>query len=322
MPLFQSGAMRLGAANKFVFLGLAGLTLCLGACEPKTTRVDPIAADRASALCAAMDTAAEVKAVIFDLAEKQTAASNRLALTQLAKQANVLIEAPLLDSYDADSKTTICSGQLHISLPAGAVRNLGDTNDLTKPIKYSAAPANDHISVAYKVIGADTLISGIAGADISDWASRLTPAGMPAEGAPAPATVSAAAPPYAPPPEPIMSLPSQTSPAPAAKSVVTAKRPPPKTDLPSAMANGFADLPPMPRCRWARSYADRMICGDPALEAEDRRIGALYRLALANDATGEVRRVAQSERAAREGCQDRDCILEWFRQREADLSPR
>ncbi len=310
--------MRLGAAKRLGVLGLAGLALVLAACEQKPARIDPLAADRASALCAAMDTAAEIKTVFFDQAEKQTAASNRLALSQLAKQASLRIEAPLLDSYDEGARKTTCSGQLHVSLPAGAVRNLGDTSDLTTAIKYSAEPASDHIGTNYKVTGADTLISGIAGADISDWAAHLTPAGMPAEGAPVPAVVSAA------PPAPIVSLPSQTPPAaPASKSVIIAKRPAsPAASLPSVATRGFADLPPMPRCRWARSYADRTICGDPALEAEDRRIGALYRSALASDDTGEVRRVAQSERAIREGCQDRDCIVEWFRQREADLSPR
>ncbi|HEX4180694.1 MAG TPA: hypothetical protein VHY32_07875 [Caulobacteraceae bacterium] len=311
----------MSAGIKVCASGLAaGFTLALAACGPQI-KTDALNTDQASATCAAMDTAAEIKNRIFELAEKQTPASNRLALSQLAKQANLRIEAPLLDAYDAAAKKTTCSGQLHISLPSGAVRNLGDTSDLTAAIKYSAGPAKDRVGSDYEVMGADNLISGIAGADITDWASKLQPAGMPAEGAPVPAMASAV-PPTAPAPAPIPA-PQPTLPAelgasssfPAPRPLVMARRTPPP-----GLANRFADLPPLPRCQWARSYADRTICGDPALAAEDRRIAILYRSALANDDTGEVRRVAQSERAAREGCQDRDCILEWFRQREADLS--
>lgn len=314
------GATAVGLANTAWASGLA-IALAVAACGPRV-KTDTLANDRAAALCAAMDTAAEIKNLVFEQAEKQTAASNRLALTQLAKQANLRIEAPLLDSYDDDSKKTTCSGQLHLAMPAGAVRNLGDTSDLTASVKYSAQPTPDRLGMAYQVSGADVLISGVAGADITEWASKLQPNGMPAEGAPVP--VGAPAPESAAPPQavagvtpvPAIQVPT-TGATPAPRTVATAKR----AEPPSPAYAGLAP-PLLPRCRWARSYADRAICGDPSLEAEDRRIAALYRAALAQDDTGEVRRVAQSEHAAREGCQDRDCILEWFRQREADLSQR
>jgi hypothetical protein len=264
-----------------------------------------------------METAAKVKDTVFEQAAKQTSAANRLALGALARQALLRIEAPLLDSYDAVSKKTNCSGQVHVTLPGGAVRNLGDTSDLTTAIKFSAQPATDHIGVNYQVTGADNLISGIAGADITDWAAKLQPNGMPAEGAPVPAAAPAPAPPVSAAPPVIATVGAPpTSPFTPPRPTVLSKRPqvaPPPVGL---------DLPPLPRCRWARSYADRTICSDPALEAEDRRILALYRAAMAQDPTGEVRRVGQSERAAREGCQDRECIREWFHQREADLSPQ
>jgi hypothetical protein len=315
-----SGARRLAIASRVCISGLTvGFALTLAACGPQV-RTDALNTDRASAICAAMDTAAEIKNRIFEQAEKLTPASNRLAMAQLAKQANLRIEAPLLDAYDPSAKKTICSGQLHISLPAGAVRNLGDTSDLTSAIKYSAQPAADRVGVDYQVMGADNLISGIAGADITDWASKLQPAGMPAEGAPVPSVAGA---PAQPPPTVVaVAPPAPMTPQPAVQPppLVMAKRPPPRLPAPPYPAKDLAELPPMPRCHWAQTYADRTICADPALEAEDRRIGALYRAALANDDTGEVRRVGQSERDAREGCQDRDCILEWFRQREADLS--
>jgi len=312
----------LGLTNRAWALGLV-IAIALAACGPKV-KTDTLANDRAASLCAAMDTAAEVKNLIFEQAEKQTAASNRLALTQLAKQANLRIEAPLLDSYDDDSKKTTCSGELHLALPAGAVRNLGDTSDLTASVKYAAQPTPDHIGMVYQVSGADVLISGVAGADITDWASRLQPNGMPAEGAPVP--VGAPAPESAAPPQavagvtPIPAIQVPTTPIPTQPGAPAKRAPPIAASPPASYASLGPPLPP--RCRWARSYADRTICGDRSLEAEDRRIAALYRAALAQDDTGEVLRVAQSERAAREGCQDRDCILEWFRQREADLSSR
>jgi hypothetical protein len=298
----------------------AGVAFALAGCGPRV-KTDVLSNDRASALCAAMETAAKIKDLVFQRAVKQTPASNRLALAQLAKQSTVRIEAPLLDSYDDDAKQTKCSGQLHVTLPPGAVRNLGDTSDLTAAIKYSAQPTPDHFSTDYQVTGADDLISGIAGADITEWASKLQPNGMPAEGAPIP--VGTPAPESAAP----QSAPSTVAAAPAtsvfsvARPLAVAKHPPTASLPPSAAAAPYGPAL-LARCRWARSYADRTICGDPALEAEDRRIQRLYRNALAEDSTGEVRRIAQSELGAREGCQDRDCIEEWFKQREADLSPR
>jgi len=320
------GATVLGLANR---AWASGLAVALAACGPPV-KIDTLSNDRAAALCAAMDTAAEIKNLVFEQAEKQTSASNRLALTQLAKQAYLRIEAPLLDSYDEDSKKTTCSGQLHLTLPAGAVRNLGDTSDLAASVKYSAQPTPDHLAMTYQVSGVDVLISGVAGADISEWASKLQPIGMPAEGAPTP--VGAPAPESATPPQavagvtPVPAIQVPTTPiptqpgGPGPRPVATVKRAPPIAGAPTSSA--YAGLPLLPRCQWARSYVDRTICGDPVLEAEDRRIAAMYRAALAQDDSGEVRRVAQSEHAAREGCQDRDCILEWFRQREADLSQR
>jgi hypothetical protein len=300
-----------------LLVAVGGLALT-GCTKPTNPKIDALATDRASAICASMETAAEVKNLIFQQAAKQTAAANRLALTQLAKQASLRIESPVLDSYDDESKKTACSGHLHVSLPAGAVRNLGDTSDLTASVKYTSQPTPDHLGATYQVTGAEDLTSGIAGADISDWASHLQPNGMPAEGAPVAVPASATP---APPPQTIVSL---GGPAPAAQPPAA----PPRPAQPLRQGQGYVGAPnaagqpfaQLPRCAWARSYADRMICGDPALEAEDRRIARLYRQALAEDSTGEVRRVAQSEHAQREGCRDRDCIVEWFKQREADLS--
>jgi hypothetical protein len=283
-------------------LAAACALLALAACGPKV-KTSTLSADQASALCAASETAAAIKGLVFDAAGKQTAPSNRLALAQLARQANLRIEGPLLDSYDKDARKTTCSGHLHLNLPPGAVRNLGDTSDLTTSIKYSVEPSVPG-GLTYQLSGADALASGIAGADISEWASKLQPGGMPAEGAPIPAAAPGA-------------LPSPTT-APSALAT------PADAPVRPAMASPMRPAEPLAsrRCSSARSYADRTICSDPELAAEDHRISALYRAALANDDTGEVRRVAQSERGAREGCQDRDCIIEWFKQREADLSPR
>lgn len=315
--------MALVATGRVWAFGLAAaLAAGLAGCNrPTSPKTDALATDRASAICASMETAAEVKNQVFQQAAKQTAASNRLALAQLAKFTMLRIEAPLLDSYDPDSKMTTCSGQVHVTLPAGAVKNLGDTSDLTASIKYSAEPTPDHLGSIYQVKGADDLISGIAGADITEWAAHLQPNGMPAEGAPVPAMAGAAQPPAAPatapsmPPDLAQAVKHQP-PAPPRDQTITKTTPeaePPPIDQGQAFVR-------LPRCAWARRFADRTICGDPALEAEDRRIARLYRNAVAQDPTGEVRRVAQSERANREGCQDRECIVDWFKQREADLS--
>jgi len=321
------GNDRVWAFGLACALAAAGLAGCDKLSPHNINRLE---ADRASALCASMETAAKVKDTLFEQAAKQTPAANRLALAALARQALLRIEVPLLDSYDSVSKKTSCSGQVHVTLPAGAVRNLGDTSDLTASIKYSVQPTLDRLGMTYQLRGADDLISGIAGADISDWASHLQANGMPAEGAPVPAMANSV-----PPPAAAAATPAATGPATSPftlPAAVPPRRPAPPPPRPATQAANqpagpgpeFADtgggVPRLPRCQWARTFADRMICSDPALEAEDRRVARLYRQALAQDPTGEVRRVAQSERAAREGCQDRECIVEWFKQREADLS--
>ena len=299
-------------------IALAGLALALTACGPGFNTGADQNRTLGTAICASPDTAAAVRDMIFADAEKQTNPANRLALTQLAKQAALRIDLPALVSYDDTSRRTTCQGQLHLILPTGAVRNLGDAGDIVLDAKYTAQPANDDTGMNYKVIGAESVVSGIAAADISDWAAKLQagatmretppPAAPAPSAAPRPATVAAAATP---------AKPAPTSPQPAPE----AKRPAMAGLAPLAPAPGFGP-PLVPRCGWARSYADRTICGDPVLEAEDRRIQRMFRAALAQDDTGEVRRTAQSERGDREGCQDRDCIMQWFRQREADLSPR
>lgn len=291
----------MGAAKRKWAVAAASAMLALAGCGPKV-KTSGINTDQASALCAAMDTSAAVKGLVFDAAQKQTAPANRLALGQLAKQASLRIERPLLDSYDEDTRKTTCSGQLHLNLPPGAVRNLGDTSDLTASIKYSAEPSGSG-GLDYQLTGAEALTSGIAGADISAWASQLQPAGMPVEGAPVPAAAPGA--------QPTASMgPAMQPPAtPVAAPTTAPPRGPTRT----------AESGP---CRNARTWADHVICSDPELYAEDRHVAALYREALASDPTGEVRRVYQAERPVRDGCQDRECIVEWFKQREADLSGR
>ena len=285
----------------------ASLALGLGGCGPG---VDPGANQNrtlANAICASPDTAAAIRDYIFASAEMQTAASNRLALTQLAKQAALRIDVPSLVNYDDLTRRTTCQGQLHLILPTGAVRNLGDSGDIVVDVKYTAQQGAEDAGMTYKVTGAENVISGVAAADISAWAARAQSSGMPAEAAPEPAVAASASP-------------RSAAPAAPPGPVEMAKRPP-TANLEAPPRAGYGP-PPLPRCRWARSYADRTICGDPALEAEDRRIQRLFRAALAEDNTGEVRRTAQSEHFEREGCQDRDCIVQWFKQREADLSPR
>ena len=290
----------------------ASLVLGLSGCGPGVDSGANQNRTLANAICASPDTAAAIRDYIFASAEMQTAAGNRLALTQLAKQAALRIDIPALVNYDDLTRRTTCQGQLHLILPTGAVRNLGDSGDIVVDVKYTAQQGAEDAGMTYKVIGAENVISGIAAADISAWAARAQSSGMPTEPAPEPAVAASANPrPPAPAPAALAAAPPP---------VQMAKRPPTANlETPPPARYG---PPPLPRCRWARSYADRTICGDPALEAEDRRVQRLFRAALADDDTGEVRHTAQSEHFEREGCQDRDCIVQWFKQREADLSPR
>jgi hypothetical protein len=157
--------------NRLLIIAVSAVLAACGQQAPA-----PAAPPSHAALCASPATIAEVKAIVFENAAKAAAGNNKLALPDLAQQTTATLQMPVLDSFDSQTQKTSCAGQLHLSLPTGAVTAMGGAQDLTADIKYTAQPAADGSGTVYSVLGAGDIIQGLSEADLSVWAQRLQPA--------------------------------------------------------------------------------------------------------------------------------------------------
>lgn len=73
-------------------------------------------------------------------------------------------------------------------------------------------------------------------------------------------------------------------------------------------------------CAKARTYAETTICSDPELAQLDRQLAVTYANAVRQDATGEVRAGGRAALAERNACRDRQCLLDWFTERNETLA--
>lgn len=74
-------------------------------------------------------------------------------------------------------------------------------------------------------------------------------------------------------------------------------------------------------CSKAKSATEILICGDPQLSAMDNDLAILYRSAKAasTDAVA-FKKETNKEWKRRENCEDRDCLIQWYRRRSSQLS--
>jgi hypothetical protein len=163
--------------NRLSICCIAGLAVALTACNQKSAA--PTAPGAHAALCADPATVKEIKKIVFDNAAKQAVGDNLLALPDLAKQTTAALDVNVLDSFNADTKKTSCTGQFHLMLPQGVVAGVGGAQDLTAQIRYTVQPAADASGTVYSVMGADDLIQGLASANFSQGATHLQPIAPP-----------------------------------------------------------------------------------------------------------------------------------------------
>lgn len=112
-------------------------------------------------------------------------------------------------------------------------------------------------------------------------------------------------------------------PAPGAERYVTRGEPryepryEPRRDYPAE-----ASIRPSFDCSRARSQPEKIICADPQLARMDRDLGRVYaRAKRAADDPRAFQRVSDREWRRREAeCRDRECLVEWYRQRHDQLS--
>lgn len=275
---------RVSAGRAWRGIAVLPISCLLAACQPKPIATDVAASvQRPSDTCVSPTTFEEVKGAIFDEAQKRASGANKLALQQIGVQSRARIDMAVLDEFNADTQKTSCSGRMRLSVPAGAIAELGDGTEITLDIKYTAQPSADGASTVYTVLGAQDLIAGLSVAEVSNWASRAATAALEAQ-----------------PAEPM--LPAPVAPVERA----------PAEDPPAAFQTSFD-------CNKARSYAEVTICSTAELAVADRQLAETYRLALAADQTGQVRSAARLAWRAREACRSLQCLREWYARRRLDL---
>lgn len=283
---------RISVTMKMLVQMALALTACgaLGACGQKAATASSadqsLSALTPAGVCASPIVTNEIRSIVFENAEKIAPDSTKLALSELGRRSSSTVQLAVLDSYDAQTKKVICSGTLHLTLPVGAVKNLTD-QEVVKEIHYTAQPAADGNGWVVAVQGAENVITGLAFADIADWATKVVS------------------------PPPVAPVPLATT------SLATSNTT--DADIPPVQVPHVASGPSFD-CAKARSYAEKTICSDGELSAKDRNLAVLYEAALARDTSGAVKARAPQEWRRRETCTDRQCIIDWYRQRESDLT--
>lgn len=76
-------------------------------------------------------------------------------------------------------------------------------------------------------------------------------------------------------------------------------------------------------CSKARSAPEILICGDPQLSTMDDDLAILYRSAkAASTDTSAFKKETNEEWKSRANCQDRDCLIHWYKHRSSQLTNR
>jgi len=257
--------------------------LLVSGCNPKPITEAAATQSEASATpaetCVSPVTYAQLKSMIFDEAQKLATGADVIALQQIGQESTLAVDLAVLDAYDPQTGKVSCSGRLKLRPPPGAIRELGDGDELSFDVRYTAQPGADQVSTVYTLIGTQSLSAGLAAADLSSWlVSHANPVLAPA--APmAPAVVA---------PEPTV--------------------PPPPTFFTTSFD-----------CGKAQSYAELSICSSEELAAADRQLARLYAAALRNGDPAEVRARAREAWRAREACETTECLRTWYRERLSEL---
>lgn len=142
-----------------------------------------------AAVCTGERAFGELKRIVFEQAAAAGSGQTRAALADLAGRASLKVDMPVLDSYDDATMKADCSGRLHVTVPAGAVRGI-DGPDLLADARYTAQPAADGSGTVYRLDGGEDVVSALARAGLAEDASRVGPQAQTA----APAVAEAAAP--------------------------------------------------------------------------------------------------------------------------------
>jgi hypothetical protein len=328
----------------------AAVALSIGGCDMTTPKV-PGAEQRAAAreqaearrlkrACASAQTYDRLKALAFDQANGLRAGRTAL-LERLQASATLRMENPVATSHDEQLDVTVCRGRLVLDLPPGVEDAFSGERQLKAEVEYSAQAAADGSGLVYQMKGAEPIIYRLAaltlpggGAPVEVAAASPAPP-SPAvveASAPAPAPVPRAEPPAPTPPpraEPRPAPPARPAPPPPAESRAEPRPAPPRpVDRPVAEPRPERPAPvraaaqPSFNCARVTGRVLRMICSDPSLAAQDRRMSSVFYAALA-DGDGATRAALRSSRDRflrfRDRCGSAGCVAQAYQDRIAEI---
>lgn len=333
----------IGTSVVTALLGLA-VTSCdwatpkVPGAEQRTARQKLADARRLKQACGSAQTYDRLKALTFDEAGK--ARSNAPGvLDAVAANAIVRMENPVARSRDEQLDITMCEGHLVLDLPAGIQGAPDGGHRLEADVRYSAQQAADGSGLVYRMQGAEPIISRLAAlAPHGERDAQVTasagppPAAVageapvreaPVSRAPVVAGPASAAPAMVPPPPRSYPAPVRAPQAPLPRPVrptVAVAAAPPETEAATRPPSTAAR--PSFSCGAVQSHVLRMVCADPALAAQDRRMSATFYAGLANgdDRTRAALRASRDRFLAfRNRCATPACVSQAYDDRIAEI---
>jgi uncharacterized protein YecT (DUF1311 family) len=290
-----------------------------------------------AAVCASADTQNGAFSLIFDSAESAASALGanpgvdmsavRNQLEQMRRQSLLSFSFSTLEGVDKTTGKISCSGKIKISLgsqdqtkPAQdaltlAISGASDlglsppaglpSGSATSMVDFTEQPAASGGQVVYGVDNQKEVVSAVLLLAISRVAVQQSVDARRS-------TVSTTA----------NNETDQGGPSTEASNVSASPPTPSEPDQAQANPGGTGAVASSPKfyptsfdCSKAQGYASVTICTDPELAAYDIELSRLYAAALARDSTGQIRGVARSALYARQACQDRECLVQWYKER-------
>ena len=305
--------------------------------EQRTTARKLAEARRLKQACGSADTYDRLKAFTFDEANRLRSARTTL-LERLEASATVRMEDPVATSRDEQLDVTVCRGRLVLDLPPGVEDAFSGERQLKAEVEYSAQRAADGSGLVYQMKGAEPIIYRLAALTLPKGVSdpvivaNAAPVTTPAKVEPS-TPEARPAPPPSPPERPTPELRAPEAHPPAARPRVEPR--PPRPATPPAPTRVAAPAPrpereppvrtaaqPSFSCARASSRVERMICTDPGLAAQDRRMSSVFYAALA-DGDPRTRAALRASRDRflrfRDRCGSGGCVAQSYEDRIAEI---
>ena len=249
-------------------------------------------ADSGSELCASRRTYDSIKRELFRRAS-QLRGSDQAAFDQIAAQAVIRMENPVMESEDEATGAINGSGSLSLDLPPGGAV-AGGRRTLSSGVDYSITPAADGSGNVVLLRNADGIVTPLA------TMGRVAQPMAPADDLLAPDMNATD--------QPGMVVPGEPG----------SIEPAPPVDTPPSTASARPSF----NCAAARTRGEVAVCSDPRLATLDRQMAAQFNQAM-DGAAPQVRAVLQRTRtrflAYRDSCRSDGCIADAYRGRMREI---